>query len=100
MAEFYDFIRRREMMSLPGPSGTADTQGEVSRAVNQSLEGSDISDSQATKFAFQTGEFVMSDDFLGELSDSIGSPKQGENKEQFVERCKATMFAILSKRLD
>ena len=99
MDAFYEFIKQREMMALPGPGSKSEAQNEVSQAVSRSLQGSLITDSEVAKFSGQVGAFVTSDDFLQELSDSIGKPEANESREAFVNRCKETMFGILSKRL-
>jgi hypothetical protein len=99
MADFYEFLKQRELMALPGPSGNLEVRSEVSQAVSHSIQGSSITDGDASKFAAEVGDFVMSDDFLLELSDMIGRPEGNESKEEFVQRCKATMFDILTKRL-
>lgn len=103
MATFSDFYKHeQEMLSLAGPSGEPSASGiqtAVANAVVLGLDGVDMSNSDVVKFAAQVGELITAESFLKELSGKIGQPTPDESENEFVERCKQTMFGLLTQRL-
>jgi hypothetical protein len=104
MATFADFYKHaQETLPLAGPSGepsASGTQTAAANAVVLGLDGVDMSNSDVVKFAGQVGELVIAEPFLNELSCKIGQPTPGESEDEFVARCKQTMFGLLAQRLD
>ena len=103
MATLIDFLKgEQENLSLPGPSGScslAHTHDAVADAVSTALEKTDLPNGDAIKFAEKVGTLVTGDKFLQELSNVIGQPKLSESEDEFVARCKQSMFGLLTKRL-
>lgn len=61
---------------------------------------SSLSTDAKTKFADSAAQVTASDEFITELSSNVGQPKTGETEDEFVERAKATMTALLREKLD
>jgi len=51
------------------------------------------------KFSNDVSELVHSDDFLEEFSQNIGTPQENESEDEFVNRAKEAMRALLRKKL-
>ncbi|RJR43986.1 MAG: hypothetical protein C4576_13780 [Desulfobacteraceae bacterium] len=61
--------------------------------------GSLASKSKKTKFGTKVSQLAHSEVFIQELSDKIGNPHSGESEDDFTERAKKTMKALLKERL-
>ncbi len=105
MTSFKDFFNSK----TKNPQGTT-AIAAVSSAVARGLTSSpdvitvttrtvEWSNSDKEKFAHQVGELVGSEEFVTELSDQIGKPLPGESEDEFVERAKNSMKALLRGKL-
>ncbi|QYY84600.1 hypothetical protein [Pseudomonas germanica] len=54
---------------------------------------------KANEFASEVVELVSSKAFVDKLSDDIGEPTELETEDQFIERAKKTMKALLKSKL-
>ncbi len=100
MYSFKQYLELSKKM-LPSPA-----ESEVSTAIVISIKNeislsksSTISNSKKEKFSNEVNHLVNSDEFLDNLSDEIGTPKQSESEDEFVFRAKETMKSLLRKRL-
>jgi hypothetical protein len=55
-------------------------------------------DTKAAEFSKEVVEFVSSDTFASELSNTVAEPRRGESEDQFVERAKDSMRSLLRKK--
>jgi len=53
---------------------------------------------KSDEFAQQVERFVKSDDFVKELSSSVGEPFNTESEDEFVGRAKEAMRTLLKKK--
>ena len=58
-----------------------------------------ISNSDIKSFGEYVSQRVHSDDFLDELSANIGTPKDNESRDEFIDRAKDTMKNLLRAKL-
>lgn len=95
MSSFNDFFKTVNTID----NSLITSRKEVATTISNSLIGSLFSNSEREKFAAKVSEFAHSDDFLNEVSDDIGLPKDNESEDEFVERAKSTMRTLLMKKL-
>jgi len=55
--------------------------------------------SKASEFAGEVRALVSNEDFIAQLSEDIGEPKEAETEEEFVNRAKQTMKDLLKSKL-
>lgn len=58
-----------------------------------------ISNSDIKSFGEYVSQRIHSDDFLDELSANIGTPKDNESRDEFIDRAKDTMKNLLREKL-
>lgn len=101
--------KRPSQPALPG-SSDAPTSSEmvvsqamaakpVSLALDQALAKAPLTSDKAGILKAQATALVGSEPFLREASKEIGVPQPGESEDEFVDRAKATLRALLSKSL-
>lgn len=73
--------------------------GLVTNSINGLLSNSNKKEMAAEKFSNDVSELVHSDEFLDEFSEKVGVPKKNESEDEFVNRAKETMRALLKKKL-
>lgn len=106
MASFYEFLTdssEPEKIALPGP-GTPGSLAEAYDNVKQgvtklALSIDAIPNTDAEKFGQDVAKLVTSDIFLKELSEEVRMPRFGETEDEFVSRCKQTLFGLMDKHL-
>lgn len=54
--------------------------------------------SEKDKFIQEVSGLVLSDKFLSELQDKVGSPSEGESEDMYVSRAKNDMKALLKSK--
>ncbi len=75
---------------------------ELTNSMSQAISRTSLSHLPGDKvgaFSDQVAELATSDEVMDELSDALGTPKSGETEDEFVARAKATMTAILNRKL-
>lgn len=106
MSTFYEFLTHSnepQALALPGPersSSLVDTFESVKLSVtNLALSVDTIPNNNAEKFGQDVAKLVTSDSFLKELSEGVQTPMLGETEDEFVSRCKKTLFGLIDKHL-
>jgi hypothetical protein len=61
--------------------------------------GGALSVSQTKEFSSELSKVVRDDDFISDLSEKLGKPKDNETEDEFVERAKNTMRSLLNQKL-
>lgn len=79
----------------------SNTSAAVSSCLDSeiSLNSIKMSSGDAGKFSEKVTELAYSEKFLNEFSNEIGSPKAGENENEFVKRAKNKMASLLRAKL-
>jgi hypothetical protein len=67
-------------------------------AIN-AVAGKSFSKSEKEKFANEASSLAHSEDFIQEFSSIIKEPRKEETEDEFVNRAKASMRELLSKKL-
>lgn len=107
MTSFYEFINQSNSPSnlvLPysekAQTSTAVTFNLVKTGLSSLAKTSpEIPGKDAEKFGQDIAELVTNDSFLKELSKGIQTPMLGETENEFVSRCKRTLFGLIDKHL-
>lgn len=101
MSDFKDFFNAKtntektELASI----GSKINNILMTASVTGLLVGSGKKEKAADEFSNKVSQFVHSDEFIGELSKDIGTPKENESEDEFVSRAKDAMKNLLRKQL-
>jgi hypothetical protein len=71
----------------------------ASNSINGLLSNSNKKEIAAKKFSNNVSELVHSDEFLEEFSEKVGTPKESESEDEFVNRAKDIMRTLLKTKL-
>ena len=96
MSNFKDFVNSIDKNEI-----SLSSSQELATKISNSLTTSAISITKfdSEKFGTEVVKVAKSDEVLTELSQSIGDPKEEESEDEFVERAKSTLAAILKRKL-
>ena len=102
MANLKEYLK--DMKDKDKTSLVAPTASHISSVISKELSGSGgfvISNSNAkpSEFSDKLAELATSDQVMGELSDTIGTPRSHETEDAFVERAKSALSTILKRKL-
>ena len=92
MTTLKDFIKSKNS------SGLLQSAKEQQVAISSVLP-STLSVSDRNEFASKLVSLVNEENFITELSDNIGKPKENESEDEFVNRGKRLLSDLLDKRL-
>jgi hypothetical protein len=107
MTSFYEFINENKTpssLALSNPEKAQTSTAATFNLVNTGLANfakncPAIPAKDAEKFGQDIAELVTNDSFLKELSKGIQTPMLGETENEFVSRCKRTLFGLIDKHL-
>jgi hypothetical protein len=106
MSSFKDFVATPQAQSLL--AGGAEQAGQ---ALTTSADAStaqvadlvalaDMSNAERKKIVTKAVELLQSNDALTQISDQIGTPREGETQDEFVERASEVARKVLRKLLN
>lgn len=90
--------QKNKSLVLPSSNSLADVIGK-SIITASNFPSLNISNEKVSDFSRKMSELATSDKVIGELSEKIGNPREGETEDDFVKRAKLVLTSILKNKM-
>ena len=90
-----DTSSKQNLPALPGLAARIASE----LVIHNDSGKSTLTDEQSQNFAIKVSQVLSSDEFIDEISKSIGLPEKDETEDEFVKRSKVTIKTLLRMKL-